>query len=80
MAENKQMHAYYSLTQENINKTTLYNDDRRPTRYNIYKLVDGREVKVTEIFSRSDGRHHKERFSDSVYLGVVDKWVKTIHW
>ena len=80
MAEKKQMHAYYSLTQENINKIKLYKDDRRSTRYNIYKLVDGREVKVTEVFSLGDGQQHKERFSDSVYLGVVDKWVRTVHW
>ena len=72
--------AYYSLTQENINKNILYNDDRRPTRYNIYKLVDGREVMVTEVFSLSDGKEHKKRFSDSIYLGVVDKWVRTVHW
>lgn len=79
MTENPK-HAYYSLTQENINKNTKYKDDRQPTRYNIYKLVDGREVMVTEVFSLSDGRDHKERFSDSVYLGVVDKWVRTVHW
>ena len=72
--------AYYSLTQENINKNIWYNDDRRPTRYNIYKLVDGREVMVTEVFSLTDGKEHKERFSDSIYLGVVDKWVRTVHW
>ena len=72
--------AYYSLTQENINKNIWYNDDRRPTRYNIYKLVDGREVMVTEVFSLSDGKEHKERFRDSIYLGVVDKWVRTVHW
>ena len=73
-------HAYYSLTQENTNKNTRYNDDRQSTRYNIYKLIDGREVMVTEVFSLSDGKDHKERFSDSVYLGVVDKWVRTVHW
>ena len=53
----------------------------RQTRYNIYEMEDGTQVKVTEV-SQDPSLHadHKRRFPDSVYLGTVVKWVKTVHW
>ena len=44
-------------------------------------MEDETQVKVTEV-SQDPNLHadHKKRFPESVYLGTVVKWVKTVHW
>ena len=53
----------------------------RHNRYNIYEMDDGTQVKITEVSQDPNlPADHKRRFPDSVYLGTVIKWVKTVHW
>ena len=78
-------YAVYSEEQEyqNENSKPWYNGEEyvRHNRYNIYEMEDGRQVKITEV---SKNPHlptdHKIRFPDSVYLGTVVRWVKTVNW
>ena len=78
-------YAVYSEEQEYKNeKSQLWfngNEYVRHNRYNIYEMEDGTQVKITEV-SRDPNlpADHKRRFPDSVYLGTVVKWVKTVHW
>ncbi len=78
-------YAVYSYEQENHykNHKTWYNGKEylRHTRYNIYEKEDGTQVKITEV-SRDPNlpADHKRRFPDSVYLGIVVKWVKSVNW
>jgi len=54
---------------------------RRSNRYNIYEMEDGTQVKVTEV-SRNPNlpTDHKSRFGDSIFVGNVVKWIKTVQW
>ena len=78
-------YAVYSYDQEyqNKNNKTWYNGNEivRHTRYNIYEMDDGTQVKITEVSQDPNlPTNHKRRFPDSVYLGTVVKWVKTVNW
>ena len=78
-------HAVYSYEQEyqNENHKTWYNGNEivRHIRYNIYEMEDETQVKITEVSQDPNlPANHKKRFPDSVYLGTVVKWVKTVHW
>jgi len=78
-------YAVYSLTQENYKKTSesLYHTERKigKVRYNIYQKADGTNVKITEVNRDPNYPNlHKTRFKDSVYVGRVVKWIKTVHW
>ena len=78
-------YAVYSEVQEYNNEKSppWYNGKEylRHNRYNIYEMEDGTQVKITEVSQdRNLPTYHKRRFPDSVYLGTVVKWVKTVHW
>ena len=78
-------YAVYSQEQEYLNEKSppWYNGKEyvRYTRYNIYEMEDGTQVKITEVSQDHNlPADHKRRFPDSVYLGTVLKWVKTVHW
>ena len=78
-------YAVYSEEQEYHNeKSPLWYNGKeyvRHNRYNIYEMEDGTQVKITEVSKDSNlPAKHKNRFPDSVYLGTVVKWVKTVHW
>lgn len=78
-------YAVYSKDQEYRyeNCPTWYNGKEivRQTRYNIYEMEDGTQVKITEVSQDPNfPADHKRRFPDSIYLGTVVKWVKTVHW
>ena len=78
-------YAVYSHEQEYKceKQPTWYNGKEhvRQTRYNIYEMEDGTQVKITEVSQDPNlPTDHKRRFPDSVYLGTVVKWVKTVHW
>ena len=78
-------HAVYSHDQEyqNENNKPWYNGKKvvRHYRYNIYEMEDGTQVKITEVSQDPNlPADHKRRFPDSVYLGTVIKWVKTVYW
>ena len=78
-------YAVYSLTQENFRKRKkTWHDgkmERRQVRYNIYQKADGTNVKITEVNRDPNYPNlHKTRFKDSVYVGRVVKWIKTVHW
>ena len=78
-------YAVYSHEQEyeHENHPKWYNGEEivRQNRYNIYETEDGTQVKITEV-SRNPNlpADHKRRFPDSVYLGTVVRWVKTVNW
>ena len=60
-----------------------YNSDRkiRHARYTIYEKEDGTQVKVTEVSHNPNlPTDHKTRFNDSIFVGKVVRWVKTVHW
>ena len=78
-------HAVYSHDQEYKNEKSppWYdgNEYVRHNRYNIYEMEDGTHVKITEVSQDPNSpADHKRRFPDSVYLGTVVKWVKTVNW
>tara|TARA_B100001939_G_scaffold338873_1_gene344959 strand:- start:322 stop:630 length:309 start_codon:yes stop_codon:yes gene_type:complete len=78
-------YAVYSYVQEYLNEKNKvwYNGNEivRHNRYNIYEMDDGTQVKITEVSQDPNlPADHKRRFPDSVYLGTVVKWVKTVHW
>ena len=60
-----------------------YNGDNkiRHARYTIYEKEDGTQVKVTEV-SRNPNlpADHKSRFDNSIFVGKVVRWVKTVEW
>lgn len=60
-------YGFYSKIQEN-----------QSNQYILYELMDGRVVHVTEVTSTPYICAHKNRFPDSVYIGVVKKHVRTI--
>ena len=60
-----------------------YNGDNkiRPVRYTIYEKEDGTQVKVTEVSHNPNlPTDHKTRFNDSIFVGKVVRWVKTVLW
>jgi len=79
--KNEQSYAFYSKTQENINRRgTMCGDNGKPNRnvkYNIYENVSGEEVVVTEV---SHDPNFVSRFKDAVSLGEVKRWVRVVFW
>ena len=83
--ETKLYYGVYSHEQEYIYKNTKvrYNGDRKikRVRYTIYEKEDGTQVKVTEVSHNPNlPTDHKSRFNDSIFVGNVVKWVKTVEW
>ena len=57
MSSNKNsLYAFYSTTQENSGKNIIHNDSygkrTKNVRYNIYELLSGKQVMVTETARR----------------------------
>ena len=79
--KNKKSYAFYSKTQENINRRCInYSDDGNPkhnVKHNIYEIVSEVEVEVTEV---SSDPNYVSRFKDAVSLGEVKRWVRTVFW
>ena len=80
--ENSQ-YAFYSTTQENNGKNTISKDSddkrRKNVRYNIYELLSGKEVMVTEV--NNDINYAKTcNFNDMVYQGEIKRWVRIVYW
>ncbi|MDA7573879.1 hypothetical protein N8751_01200 [bacterium] len=80
-AKNKKSYAFYSKTQENINRRgTMHCDDgklNRKVKHNIYENLNGEEVVVTEVTSDPN---YVSRFKDAVSLGEVKQWVRVVFW
>lgn len=76
-------YAFYSTTQENNGKNTKHKDSddrrRKNVRYNIYELLSGKEVMVTEV--NNDINYAKTcNFNDMVYQGEIKRWVRVVYW
>ena len=71
-------HAYWSYIQfNNIYKINKSSDKK--TKVNIYLVRKNgieKEAKITEIMKYKEVSPHAERFSDSIYLGEVVRWVR----
>ena len=85
MNSTPRIYAVYSHEQEYINKNnkTWYDGKEyvRQNRYNIYEKEDGTQVRITEVSKDPNlPADHKRRFPDSIYLGIVVKWVKSVNW
>ena len=81
----KLYYGVYSHEQEYQNQNTKvrYDGDRKMSylRYTIYEKEDGTQVKVTEVSHNPNlPTDHKSRFNDSIFVGNVVKWVKTVEW
>ena len=74
------MHAFYSTIQEDSIMMRRFNNSEKNIRHNIYLHEDGHEVVTTEVISDLENSVHAKNFSDSVYLGKVTKWVRTIYY
>jgi len=79
--KNEKSYAFYSKTQDNITRRHInYSDGGKPIRnvkHNIYEIVSGVEVEVTDV---SSDPNHVSRFKDAVSLGEVKRWVRTVFW
>jgi hypothetical protein len=75
-------YAYYSEKQENTSYLLKSYNDKKIVKYNIYVVKkDGleKEVKVTEVLRSKEAEPHAERFDDSVYMGEVVRWVRSVY-
>ena len=83
MSNNKPQYAFYSLTQEKTGKNIIHENSNgkaeKRVRYNIYELISGKEVKVTEVNSRIDYANISN-FSDMVCQGEIKRWVRVVYW
>jgi len=70
-------HAYFSQKQK-ASPSKIYNRKEKgmelQNHTNIYLTVDGKEVEVSEI--RETKFDHKKYFTDSIYVGIVTKWIR----
>lgn len=73
----KQYHAYFSQKQKKI-PCRIYNREGKHlyknNHTNIYLTTNGKEVEITEVSEK--GLNHKKYFTDSIYLGIVTKWMR----
>ena len=81
----KLYYGVYSHEQEYKNQNTKvrYDGDSKMSclRYTIYEKEDGTQVKVTEVSHNPNlPTEHKIRFDDSIFVGKVIRWVKTVDW
>ena len=74
-------YAFYSKKQEEINKDIKNENSEtgRKVRHNIYELISGKEVVVTEVSSNSN-LANESSFEDMIFLGEVKRWVRVIFW
>tara|TARA_B110000977_G_scaffold20330_1_gene24391 strand:- start:150 stop:389 length:240 start_codon:yes stop_codon:yes gene_type:complete len=76
----KHYHAYFSQKQKKaISK--MYNRSGKKmyekNHTNIYLTTGGKEVKITEVSENI--LEHEKYFTDSIYLGVVTKWIRVCY-
>ena len=87
MSDEKPYYAFYSKTQE-IGRKSLspirvrgLNSSRvelkRNVKHNIYELVSGEEVVVTQV---SRNPNFVSNYKDVVNLGEVKRWVRLVFW
>lgn len=76
-------YAFYSREQESLISMYQWKQKYNKTVTNYYKVQGTHlEVEVTEVCSFTNNsmneciKIHKSRFSDSKYLGIVDKWLR----
>jgi sRNA-binding regulator protein Hfq len=71
-------YAYWSYKQ--FNNIYQINKNRgRKTKVNIYLVRKNgieKEARITEIMKYKEVSPHAERFSDSIYLGEVVRWIR----
>jgi sRNA-binding regulator protein Hfq len=70
--------AYWSYKQFNNIYQINKNRDRK-TKVNIYLVRKNgieKEARITEIMKYKEVSPHAERFSDSIYLGEVVRWIR----
>ena len=74
-------YAFYSKEQEkSCRYLKRYNDENeRKVRHNIYELISGKEVIVTEVSSNSN-LANETSYKDRVFLGEVKRWVRVVYW
>ena len=74
-------YAFYSKKQEEIGKGIKNEDSKteRKVRHNIYELISGKEVVVTEVSSNSN-LANESSFEDMIFLGEVKRWVRVVFW
>ena len=71
-------YAYWSDIQHN-NIIKINKISNRKMKVNIYLVKKNgveKEAKITEIMKHNDVSPHAQRFSDSVYLGEVVRWIR----
>lgn len=81
---NSEYHAFFSKKQLNIlkmiPKLNFKNNNKITTLTNFYKLKNKNElVEITDVYDIIDFPTIKScniMFDDSIYLGIVDKWIK----
>lgn len=72
-------YAYWSYKQYN-NIYQINKNHHRKTKVNIYLVKKNgieKEARITEIMKHKEVLPHAKRFSDSIYLGEVVRWVRT---
>lgn len=74
-------YAFYSKEQEESCRyiKRLNDNNERKVRHNIYELVSGKEVIVTEVSSNSN-LANETSYKDMVFLGEVKRWVRVVYW
>jgi hypothetical protein len=75
--------AWFSHTQKQNAHMRADANKKRPIS-NIYLTENGKEIEVTEVEIEvtevsTKMNTHGERFSDSIYLGKVVKWVRSVY-
>ena len=81
--QNTTKYAYYSEKQENCGYLFKSSNNEKRVKYNIYLVKkDGleKEVKVTEVIRSKEVNPHAKRFDDSVYMGEVVRWVRSVFY
>ena len=83
-AKKKARHGFFSETQSMMHRRSIRQSGRPFVRYCLFKVKGGKEEvrMVTEVLgSFEEGRaHHKRRFADSVYVGVIGDQIRTVYW
>lgn len=68
MEENKQFHAFYSAEADRLYGHAIY------SFYSVFSHQQ-ETVRVTAVYNSKEDGEENYKWTDKVYLGVVDKWV-----
>ena len=87
MSNNELWHAFYSAKSIEQSKKYYYTEeekkqmDYKKIHTNFYKKKDSDEVvEITAVFKTGKYQNYMDcnyYFDDKIYLGIVDKWLKT---